>query len=153
MQRSSIGSPRAVSGLPAAYLWPPNYYTFTMCFGWVGTCIPRLVSMLTIHRRRVSGSLPAASAVFNFNFHFWSSSHIDILPAVGAWIAWKWRVPSSLKSGQWKQEWTEKIALILPPTSTRPMCLLCQETIAVMKISNLKRHYGILKRHFLKIQR
>ena len=29
-------------------------------------------------------SLTAASAIFNFHFHFWSSSHIDILLAVGA---------------------------------------------------------------------
>ena len=43
-QWSSIGGPRAASSLPASYLWPPNCYSFTMCFGWVGTCIPRLVS-------------------------------------------------------------------------------------------------------------
>ena len=39
-------------------------------------------------------------------------------------------------------------AFILPPTSTRPMCLVCQETIAVMKISNLKRHYEMKQRNF-----
>ena len=46
-------------------------------------------------------SLTAASAIFNFHFCFWSSSHIDILPAVGAQIARKWRVPSSLLKELW----------------------------------------------------
>ena len=49
---------------------------------------------------------------------------------------------------QFTEEWTEKCALILPPTSTRPMCLICQETIAVMKISNLKQHYETKHRNF-----
>ena len=40
-----------------------------------------------------------------------------------------------------EEEWTEKFEFILPPTSTGPMCLICQETIDVMKISNLKQHY------------
>ena len=33
---------------------------------------------------QTAGSLTAASAIFNFHFHFWSSLHIYILPAVGA---------------------------------------------------------------------
>ena len=49
---------------------------------------------------------------------------------------------------QFKEEWTEKCAFILPPTSTRPMCLICQETIAVMKISNLKWHHETKHRNF-----
>ena len=49
---------------------------------------------------------------------------------------------------QFKEEWTENCAFILPPTSTRPMCLICSETIAVMKISNLKRHYETKHRNF-----
>ena len=32
--------------------------------------------------------------------------------------------------------------------STRPMCLICQETIAVIKISNLKWHYEMKHRNF-----
>ena len=89
-----------------------------------------------------------------FIFIFWSSSHIDILLAVGAKIAWKWSVPSSL----FKENWTVKIgslkknglkfAFILRLTSTRSMCSICQETIAVMKISNLKRHYEMKHRNF-----
>ena len=80
---------------PAAYLLPLNYDSFTMCFGWVDRCIQGLVSMPTINRQGVTGSLTAARTTFNFHFRFWSKSHIDILPAVGA---------SSLlkKSGQWK---------------------------------------------------
>ena len=37
-QWSSIGGPRATSGLPASYLWLPNCYSFIMSFGWVSTC-------------------------------------------------------------------------------------------------------------------
>ena len=69
-QWSLVGGPWAASGPPAAYLWPPNYYSFTMCFGWVGTCIPGRVSVPTIHRQRVAGPLTAASAIFNFHFCF-----------------------------------------------------------------------------------
>ena len=46
------------------------------------------------------------------------------------------------------EELSEKCAFILPPTSTRPMCLICQETIAAMKISNFKRHYETKNRNF-----
>lgn len=56
---------------------------------------------------------------------------------------------------QFKEEWTECYAFILPPTSARPMCLICQETVALVKSGNLKRHYEtklILKIHTLKIQ-
>ena len=42
---------------------------------------------------------------------------------------------------QFKDEWTEKYAFILPPASTKPMCLICQETVALVKSGNLKRHY------------
>ena len=53
---------------------------------------------------------------------------------------------------QFKGEWTEKIAFILPPSSTRPqyaqVCSICQETIAVMKISSLKRHHETKRRNF-----
>ena len=50
---------------------------------------------------------------------------------------------------KFKEEWTEKFAFILPPTSTGTMCLIYQETIAVMKISNLKRHYETKHRNFV----
>ena len=68
----------------ADYLWPHNCYSFTMCFGWVSTYIPGLVSMPMILRQPVIGLLTAASAIFNFHFRFWCSSHIAILLAVGA---------------------------------------------------------------------
>ena len=68
----------------ADYLWPHNCYSFTMCFGWVSTYIQGLVSMPMILRQPVIGLLTAASAIFNFHFRFWCSSHIAILLAVGA---------------------------------------------------------------------
>ena len=46
------------------------------------------------------------------------------------------------------KEWTEKCAFVLPPTSTRRMCLICQETVAMMKIFNLKWHYETKHRNF-----
>ena len=45
---------------------------------------------------------------------------------------------------QFEEEWPVKCA----PPSIRPMCLICQETIAVMKISNLKQHYEPKHRNF-----
>ncbi|XP_063960214.1 general transcription factor II-I repeat domain-containing protein 2A-like [Lytechinus pictus] len=39
------------------------------------------------------------------------------------------------------EEWTDKYAFILPQSSTRPMCLICSETVSVSKNANLKRHY------------
>jgi len=49
---------------------------------------------------------------------------------------------------QFKDEWTEKYAFILPPTSTKPMCLICQETVALVKSGNLKRHYETKHSYF-----
>ena len=44
-------------------------------------CGPRIIipspCVLVGPRRRVIGSLTAASAIFNFHFRFWSSLHID----------------------------------------------------------------------------
>ncbi|KAJ4946778.1 hypothetical protein JOQ06_008824 [Pogonophryne albipinna] len=40
-----------------------------------------------------------------------------------------------------KEEWTEKYAFILPQSSTKPMCLICTETVAIIKSGNVKRHY------------
>ena len=86
-----------------------------------------------------------AHAIFIFYFRFWSSS-FDILLVVGAKIAWKWHVPSSLLK-EFKKNGLKNLHFILPPASTRPMCLVCQETMAVMKISNLKRHHEIRHRN------
>lgn len=44
---------------------------------------------------------------------------------------------------QFKVEWTDKYLFILPSsTSRRPTCLLCNESIAVMKEYNVKRHFS-----------
>ena len=40
-----------------------------------------------------------------------------------------------------KKEWTQQYAFILPPTSSKPLCLICNESVALVKSSNLKRHY------------
>uniref|UniRef100_A0A671WXQ4 DUF4371 domain-containing protein n=1 Tax=Sparus aurata TaxID=8175 RepID=A0A671WXQ4_SPAAU len=43
---------------------------------------------------------------------------------------------------QFQSEWTDKYLFILPAvTSTKPVCLLCNECMSVMKEYNLKRHY------------
>ena len=39
---------------------------------------------------------------------------------------------------QFEGEWSEKCSFILPPTSTKPVSLMYQENIAVMKISRLE---------------
>jgi len=40
-----------------------------------------------------------------------------------------------------KEEWIEQYAFILPTASSKPLCLMCSETIALVKSSNMKRHY------------
>lgn len=42
---------------------------------------------------------------------------------------------------QFKDEWTERLAFILPTPSTKPMCLICQEILAMRKVANLKQYY------------
>ena len=43
---------------------------------------------------------------------------------------------------QFQREWTEKYLFTLPTVmGKKPMCLLCSESIAVMKEYNVKRHY------------
>ena len=79
----------------ATYLWPPIYYSFTMCFGWVSMSIPGLVSMPTIHRQLGHSLLPVQFLTFTFVF-----GALCILPTVG------WRVPSSLL----QEKWTVKIS-------------------------------------------
>ena len=90
----SIGGPWAASSPPASYLWPLNCYSFTMCFGWVSTCIPGLVFMPTIHRQLGHSLLWARILIFTFVF-----GAVCILRPVG------WRVPSSLL----KEKWTVNI--------------------------------------------
>ena len=52
------------------------------------------------------------------------------------------------KNRQFQPEWTERFAFFLPPSSTRPLCLICQESVAAIKLSNVKRHYDSKHKHF-----
>ena len=48
-----------------------------------------------------------------------------------------------------RAEWTETYVFVLPAvSSTKPVCLICSESVVVVKSSNLKRHYEIKHRHF-----
>ncbi|XP_038158921.1 SCAN domain-containing protein 3-like [Cyprinodon tularosa] len=38
-------------------------------------------------------------------------------------------------------EWNDASMFILPPASTKPVCLICSETVALIKSANVKRHY------------
>lgn len=40
-----------------------------------------------------------------------------------------------------KEEWTEKFLFILPASSSKPVCLICSESVALIKSGNVKRHY------------
>ncbi|CAL9703956.1 unnamed protein product [Knipowitschia caucasica] len=40
-----------------------------------------------------------------------------------------------------KQEWTDTYLFVLPADSAKPVCLICSETVALIKSSNIKRHY------------
>ncbi len=47
-----------------------------------------------------------------------------------------------VENRQFQSEWTDKYLFVLPAaTSNKPVCLLCNDCIAVMKEYNLKRHY------------
>ena len=104
-----------------------------MFFGGVSTCISGLVSMSTIHRQLGHSLLWVQFLTFTFVF---GVVRLDCTKMVSSKFTAKRKADS--ENRQFKEEWTKKFAFILPPTSTRPMCLICQETIAVMKISNLK---------------
>jgi len=103
-QRYSIGGPRAT------YLWPPNCYFFSMCFGWVNTYTYRDLSPC----QRYTDSLlmgHAASAFLSFTFE---AVRMVTLPEsreeprlrTKKKVARKWRVPNHLP----KERWTVKIA-------------------------------------------
>lgn len=43
---------------------------------------------------------------------------------------------------KFSEEWTEKYCFVLPDTANAiPVCLICNKTVAIIKSSNLKRHY------------
>ena len=52
------------------------------------------------------------------------------------------------KNREFKTEWTDKYAFVLPVGSTKPMCLICNETVALVKSGNVKRHYETKHAHF-----
>ena len=47
-----------------------------------------------------------------------------------------------------KKKWTQQYAFILPPSGSKPLCLICNECVALSKSSNLKRHYETKHRKF-----
>src|SRR4029434_2391082 len=49
---------------------------------------------------------------------------------------------------KFKTEWIDKYAFVLHVGSTKPMCLICSETVALVKSGNMKRHYERKHAHF-----
>ena len=47
-----------------------------------------------------------------------------------------------------KEEWTDLFMFILPACSSKPVCLICSETVALVKSSNVKRHYETKHKEF-----
>ena len=45
-------------------------------------------------------------------------------------------------------EWTEQYVFILPAASSKPVCLICSETVAIIKGGNVKRHYETKHKYF-----
>ena len=45
-------------------------------------------------------------------------------------------------------DWQVAYAFVLPVGSTTPMCLICNETVALVKSGNVKRHYETKHAHF-----
>ena len=122
---------------PASRLFVAPKLLF-LCFGWVGMCIPGPVSMPTIHRQLGHSLLRAQLSLV-----FWSSSHIYILLAVGASSLLKEK--RTVKTGHSRKNVLKHLhSFSLQPTH---LCLICQETIAVMKISHLKLHYEMKNRN------
>src|SRR4029434_2672881 len=52
------------------------------------------------------------------------------------------------KNREFKTEWTDKYAFVLPVGSTKLMCLICNETVALVKSGKVKRHYETKHAHF-----
>src|SRR4029434_4868881 len=65
-----------------------------------------------------------------------------------------WRALSPTKNEKWMpkianlRQWTDKYAFVLPVGSTKPMCLIGNETVALVKSGNAKRHYETKHAHF-----
>ena len=124
IERQKIQNGRSYQGLLA--LWHHSNIFIVFCLSKKTTPEKnnRLLTVVCIGQWS-NDTQTASYWVTHCECNFWSSSHIHILPAVGAKIAQKWCVPSSLDSENRQfKEWSEKCAFILPPTSTRPMCLI-----------------------------
>jgi len=63
-----------------------------------------------------------------------------------------WRALNPTKNEKlipkFKNEWIEKYAFVLPVGSTKLMCLICNETVALVKSGKVKRHYETKHAHF-----
>src|SRR4029434_5732790 len=49
---------------------------------------------------------------------------------------------------EYKTEWTDKYVFALTVGSTKPMCLICNETVALVKSDNVKHYYETKHAHF-----
>lgn len=49
---------------------------------------------------------------------------------------------------RFQDEWTDQYMFILPAASSKPLCLICSETVALIKSGNIKRHYESKHRSF-----
>ncbi len=61
---------------------------------------------------------------------------------------WREDVRYREKKIVFEDDWTERYAFILPKSSTKPFCLICNETVGVVKGGNVKRHYETKDRYF-----
>ena len=52
------------------------------------------------------------------------------------------------KNREFKTGWTDNYAFVLHVGSTKPMCLICNETVALVKSGKVKRHYETKHAHF-----
>ena len=49
---------------------------------------------------------------------------------------------------QFKDEFTDNFLFILTDPGHKPMCLLCNETVAIVKSANMKRHFMTKHQNF-----
>lgn len=54
-----------------------------------------------------------------------------------------------IENRQFLPEWTYQYSFILPDRAgALPVCLICHQTVAVMKVFNIKRHYETSHKSF-----
>ena len=72
-------------------------------------------------------------------------SSLKVISCQSAWV--ESTPPPDLESkkkpglNRVKKERPQQYAFILPPSGLKPLCLTCDESVALVKSSNLKRHY------------